>query len=202
MATSADSVTKTEADILDAAVELLDAPRSRAVTVNEIADRAGYSLNTVYRRFPGKDAILRAAAQLHLRRTWTVQSQLLATPAPQSLADVESMVRLVIETWVRSMLQRRRGKRVLLLHFMAQEELVIELVRASLALATANFATILERSAALVEPITDDQVRMLAQAVVGNARTALMIDPQIAEATAPLVDDLTLLVMRFLTPRR
>jgi hypothetical protein len=43
---------------------------------------------------------------------------------------------------------------------------------------------------------------MLAQAVIGNACTALMIDPQIAEATAPLVDDLTMLVTRFLTPRR
>src|SRR5579862_6425217 len=46
--------------LLEAAEELLAEGGADAATLRAIADRAGVSLGIVYRRFPDKDAILRA----------------------------------------------------------------------------------------------------------------------------------------------
>jgi AcrR family transcriptional regulator len=186
-----------ETDILDAALHLLDAPCDRTVTINEIAAKSGYSVNTIYRRFPGKDAILRAVAQLQLRRTWAVRTAILDHPTPATIEDVESLLRRLVSAWVHSLLNQRRAKRVLLVHFMGHEELITEFVRATLELATANLRTVLDKSAHLIEPITEAQIRMLAHAVIGNARMAVLIDETGANAET-LTADLTLLVTRFI----
>ena len=92
---------------------------------------------------------------------------------------------------------QRRAKRTLLVHFMAHEELITEFVRATLDLATAHLRIVLTKSAHLIEPITETQVRMLAHAVIGNARMAVLIDETDANAET-LTADLTLLVTRFI----
>lgn len=102
-----------------------------------------------------------------------------------------------MSVWVHSLLNQRRAKRVLLVHFMAHEELITEFVRATLELATANLRTVLDKSAHLIEPITEAQIRMLAHAVIGNARMAVLIDETGANAET-LTTDLTLLVTRFI----
>lgn len=55
--------------LLDAAAHLLDEIEFDALTTNRIADRAGYSIGTLYKYFPDKQALVRELALRELERS-------------------------------------------------------------------------------------------------------------------------------------
>jgi AcrR family transcriptional regulator len=53
---------QTVADLFEATAQLLDADAPERLTTNHVAERAGYSIGTLYRYFPSKLALLRGMA--------------------------------------------------------------------------------------------------------------------------------------------
>lgn len=76
--------------LLEAAEELLEEGGADAATLRAIADRAGVSLGIVYRRFPDKDAILRAVYARFFERFGSTNARSLSSDRFQraSLAEV------------------------------------------------------------------------------------------------------------------
>lgn len=75
----------TRARLLDAAEALLAAAGVEACTVPAIAERAGVAVGSVYRRFPDKDALLRAVHDRFFERTGALN---LAAFDPNACRDV------------------------------------------------------------------------------------------------------------------
>jgi AcrR family transcriptional regulator len=64
--------------LLEAAEDLLGEGGADAATLRAIADRAGVSLGIVYRRFPDKDAVLRAVYTRYFERVAAINAHSLA----------------------------------------------------------------------------------------------------------------------------
>jgi AcrR family transcriptional regulator len=80
--------------LLEAAEELLAEGGADAATLRAIADRAGVSLGIVYRRFPDKDAILRAVYARFFEHLGATNARSLASDRFQraSLAEVSRVL--------------------------------------------------------------------------------------------------------------
>jgi AcrR family transcriptional regulator len=112
MVVRAASAAATGERILDAAVELFWESPGEQASLDEVARRAGVTVQTVIRRFGGKEGLFAAAAE---REAGRVQRQRDATPA----GDVAGAVRELVEHY------EKMGDRVLRL--LAEEERVPQL---------------------------------------------------------------------------
>jgi AcrR family transcriptional regulator len=61
--------TRTDVTILKAAAEVISAAGERNLTIDQVAERAGYTRMTVFRRFGSRDQLLRATYARELRLT-------------------------------------------------------------------------------------------------------------------------------------
>jgi AcrR family transcriptional regulator len=112
MVARAQSATATGERILDVAVEAFwELPRE-PVSLNDVAQRAGVSVQTVIRRFGGRDGLFAAAAEREIERTRGQRDQ---APA----GDVRGAVRVLVEHY------EAWGERVALL--LAEEQRSAEL---------------------------------------------------------------------------
>jgi AcrR family transcriptional regulator len=112
MVARAESATATRERILDVAVETFWARPGEPISLNEVARRAGVSVQTVIRRFGGRDGLFAAAAERETERRRSERDE-----AP--VGDLQGAVRVLVEhyeTW---------GDRVGLL--LAEEQRVPEL---------------------------------------------------------------------------
>jgi AcrR family transcriptional regulator len=109
MVARADSATATGERIIDSAVEVFWERPTDQVSLVEVARRAGVTVQTVIRRFGGKDGLLIAAGEREAER---VRSQRSQAPAD----DVHGAVRVLIDHY------EQLGRRVLKL--LAEEERV------------------------------------------------------------------------------
>ncbi|WP_052134483.1 TetR/AcrR family transcriptional regulator [Sphingomonas sp. 37zxx] len=95
--------------LLDATAQLLNEIEFDDLNTNRIADRAGYSIGTLYAYFPDKQALVRALALREIQRSGEKLDQLIA----QHQADsVEPLVRALARTMIaffagRTALRRR-----------------------------------------------------------------------------------------------
>ncbi len=99
MVARAESAALTGERIIDAAVEMFFAEPARVISLDELADRAGVTVQTVIRRFGGREGLLAAAAE---REAGRVREERDVAPG-----DVEGAVRVLIEHY------ERTGDRVL-----------------------------------------------------------------------------------------
>lgn len=93
MVARAESAARTGERIIDAAVEMFFQEPASVISLDEVADRAGVSVQTVIRRFGGREGLLAAAAE---RESGRVRQERTVTPG-----DVEGAVRVLIEHYER-----------------------------------------------------------------------------------------------------
>ncbi|MGZ4777814.1 MAG: TetR/AcrR family transcriptional regulator [Thermoanaerobaculia bacterium] len=101
--------------LLDAAESLLTEGGLEAATVPAIADRAGLSVGVVYRRFPDKDALLRAVYLRFFGRLAELNRQNLAIVASREYSLTE-MTRKMVEGMVKGYRLKRGILRALVLY--------------------------------------------------------------------------------------
>jgi AcrR family transcriptional regulator len=90
MTARAEAAAATGERILDAAVEVFWEMPSDAVSLDEVARRAGVSVQTVIRRFGGKDGLFEAAAQREASRVSDQRDQ-----AP--IGDASGAIRVLLD---------------------------------------------------------------------------------------------------------
>lgn len=99
MVARAESAARTGERIIDAAVEMFFEQPARTISLDEVADRAGVTVQTVIRRFGGREGLLAAAAE---RETGRIRGEREVAPG-----DAEGAVRVLIAHY------ERTGDRVL-----------------------------------------------------------------------------------------
>jgi AcrR family transcriptional regulator len=93
MVARAEAAALTGERIIDAAVELFFEEPTGIVSLDEVARRAGVTVQTVIRRFGGREGLMAAAAE---RENGRVREEREVTPG-----DVESAVRVLVEHYER-----------------------------------------------------------------------------------------------------
>jgi AcrR family transcriptional regulator len=99
MVARAQAAARTGERILDAAVEVFFEAPTASISLDEVARRAGVTVQTVIRRFGGRDGLLAAAAE---RESDRVRGEREVSPG-----DVDGAVRVLVEHY------ERTGDRVL-----------------------------------------------------------------------------------------
>lgn len=98
--------------LFEAATHILETDGEQGLTTNRIAERAGYSIGTLYQYFPGKDAILLALMRRMRERTLDELDEVLERAVRGELsprAAMEAYVHRLVEGFGRS----RRALRLL-----------------------------------------------------------------------------------------
>jgi AcrR family transcriptional regulator len=112
--------------ILEATARIVEQGDKGQLTTNHIAERAGYSVGTLYGYFPNKQVLLRSLARKEMRRQEaTLMAALRAMPAD---ATQEAVVRTVIRAALRPFESRSR-LRLGMMRLMARDEDILAAVR-------------------------------------------------------------------------
>jgi AcrR family transcriptional regulator len=112
--------------IFEAAARIVEQDGKTPLTTNHIAERAGYSVGTLYGYFPNKQALLRSMALREMRR----QEALLKTSLAAVTADLsdDAIVRVVIRAALRPFENRSR-LRLALMRLLARDDDVVAATR-------------------------------------------------------------------------
>ncbi|HYH21983.1 MAG TPA: TetR/AcrR family transcriptional regulator [Azospirillum sp.] len=99
--------------IFEATVQILDTEGEKRLTTNRVAERAGFSIGTLYQYFPSMESVLLAMIDLERRRVIGRLDALLAE-AEASQAHPRDYLRLFIRISVEAFGVGDRGRRLLL----------------------------------------------------------------------------------------
>jgi AcrR family transcriptional regulator len=180
--------------IHETVAHLLEQLDVRKLTTNRVAERAGYSIGTLYSYFPSKSALIRATLLHELDKTEAAAVAALdAAPA----GPVDELVRAAVRVGI-GMFARRHGARKKILLFVVNDERIV-------ARGLATVDRISEMLAEAIRAKADPPVRelsetarfLLVRAAVGGLRAAVYSRPELLE-TPEFEDELVRLLVRFL----
>ena len=177
--------------LLAAAEEILERDGLDAATVPAIAVRAGVSVGTVYKRFPDKDALLRAVYQRFFERS-AEHNRAALDPAHWAGVPVHSIVRSLVAGMVRGYVQNRALLRSLLLYAETHED--PEFRRRAEALRTATFRGVAELLLARRDEIRHSnpaEAIEFALYVLGLTLRGMLLPERRMHSFAPSIDRLS-----------
>lgn len=102
---------RTVATFFEATAQLLERAEDGAVTTNHVAERAGFSIGTLYRYFSSKSSLFKAMALSEMERQ---EREICAALAATQATTVDELVRLVIIPMLRPFEGRSAVRRALL----------------------------------------------------------------------------------------
>lgn len=154
--------------ILEATAQVLQAEGERAATTNRIAERAGFSIGTLYQYFRNRESILAALATREYQRVLTQIESDLSTIDP---ADPEPAIRATLRSFLGAFGGRFGVRRTLVLATMRRApddpRLSAQAVEPLLAMIEARFD-------GHIAPLGPVGRAVLAQAILGAVRGALI----------------------------
>lgn len=109
---------QTVATIIEATAQVLDREGESALTTNRLAERAGFSIGTLYQYFPNKDSILRLLAERERDR---VERAIIAVIRDPDAAGLEPVMRAIIAVAIGSFGNRVQLRRLILLRFLKSD---------------------------------------------------------------------------------
>ena len=170
----ADSVTTR---ILDAAVVELDQHGFRRVALDDVAQRAGVSRMTIYRRFASRDELITAVIDRENARLFAEIASELKNAGPQSNYYVEAFTSAIMQL---------RGHRVLNRMIVDEPALTLQLAHQHYPAAMQRMAEALRVifPAGFAEKIGEDAVDALADTTLRYAMMALLLPAPQPVATA------------------
>lgn len=152
--------------ILEASAQILQREGEDALTTNRIAERAGFSIGTLYQYFPNRDAILGAMAAREQKR---VLARLEAELAGFDPTDPEPAVRQAIRAFLGAFRGRHGVRRAVLLAVLRRMPKEGQDV---VSVAEPMLAAIEARCGAHFEPLGEAGRYVLLRAVAGAVRSA------------------------------
>jgi AcrR family transcriptional regulator len=180
--------------IHETVAHLLEQLDVRKLTTNRVAERAGYSIGTLYSYFPSKSALIRATLVHELNKT---EAAALAALDAAPAGPVDEIVRAAVRVGI-GMFAGRHGARKKILLFVVNDEGIV-------ARGLATVDRIAETLAEAIRAKADPPVRelsetarfLLVRAAVGSLRAAVYSRPELLE-TREFEDELVRLLVRFL----
>lgn len=98
--------------ILEAAAQILQSDGEEKLNTNRIAERAGFSIGTLYQYFADKEAIIAALAE---RERDKVLATIVKALSWVESNDAQSVIREIVRTMIGSFAKRRRARRIIMM---------------------------------------------------------------------------------------
>ena len=178
--------------IFEATAQILDRDGDGGLSTNTIAERAGFSIGTLYQYFPNKEAILVALAEREKQRILDLIERALRDPAEATLEDrIRRTIGIVLAGF---------GGR-----FRARRRIVLAILRSS-SLTTRNLAVV-EVGSLLAEilprlggpeirPLSETAVFVMTRALMGAIRSGVVEQSPLLK-TPEFEDELVRLICAF-----
>jgi AcrR family transcriptional regulator len=167
--------------ILEATARIVEQGDKGQLTTNHIAERAGYSVGTLYGYFPNKQVLLRGLALREMRRQ---ESRLLAAlKAVTPEQSDEAVVRIVIHAALRPFEARSR-LRIALMRLLARDEDIMAAIRS----VQDHVLDLMLKAISARRPtplqLSESRRFLLLASVAGAIQTAALERPDLFETTA------------------
>ena len=98
--------------ILEAAAQILQSDGEEKLNTNRIAERAGFSIGTLYQYFADKEAIIAALAE---RERDKVLATIVKAMSSVESDDAEKVTREIVRTMIGSFAKRKRARRIIMM---------------------------------------------------------------------------------------
>lgn len=184
---------QTVATIIEATAQVLEHEGETALTTNRLAERAGFSIGTLYQYFPNKDSILRLLAERERER---IEAAVAAVVRNPDAGGIEPVIRAIIEIVIGSFGRRVRLRRLLLLRFFGSD------VAKSVKETTDVIARLLAEAVAVhggpeMRPLDETRAYVLTRAIAGAIRAAALENSPLLHGET-FRDELVKLALAFL----
>jgi AcrR family transcriptional regulator len=103
---------RTIAAIFEATAQIVESEGEAALTTNKVAQKAGFSIGTLYQYFPSKEAIVLAMSERERRRVMD-EMQAIMSRAVREKRDLKAVLREVVRTMVESFATGPRLRRAM-----------------------------------------------------------------------------------------
>lgn len=165
----------------EATAQLLQSGESTSVTTNHIADRAGFSIGTLYRYFPNKRAILHGLAVREMERQ---EAAALAMLEASEGATGWELIRRLIDFQLNAFGGRSRTRRRMILNMVNDREVTKLIVRAQRG--QVRLLRLLQDMLVVREPeryrkLSDSQLHIVSAGLSGAIRVSVLAAPEILE---------------------
>jgi AcrR family transcriptional regulator len=178
--------------LLDTATQILHTDGEVGFTTNRVAERAGFSIGTLYQYFPDKTAIVAALAE---RERATIERALTVAIDRADPSNLEQVIRVVIRTAIGAFGRRRHLRKFVILQ-MLRMNLAIGMMNSIDQIGLTVVRAIQARAGDKVRPLSDVAVFVLTRAIMGGIRGAVLLDGPMLE-TQELEDELVRMAMGF-----
>lgn len=185
---------QTVGTILDAAAQILQTEGEAHFNTNRVAERAGFSIGTLYQYFPNKNSIIEAIAERErIAIEATIQKALL-DGWPHT---IEEFLRIIIRQMINAFGRRQKLRRFI----------IIQMIRLDLFMPVLQEADrISETVSALLEknrgddylPLSKTRLFILTRSTMGVIRAAIIENSQLL-VTQEFEDELVRLALNYLT---
>ena len=179
--------------LLDAAAQILQTEGEGAFNTNRVAERAGFSIGTLYQYFPNKNSIFEALAE---RERITIESAIKKAFIRQDPKTLEDAVRIVVHELINAFGRRRKLRRFVILQ-MVHLNLASSVLREMDTIGTGILKLMAMRGGVRIKSLSPTSIFVITRAIMGAIRAAIIEDCALLE-TEEFKDDVVRLAMGFL----
>jgi AcrR family transcriptional regulator len=184
---------QTKETLLDTATQILHSDGEGGFTTNRVAERAGFSIGTLYQYFPDKSAIVAALAE---RERGTIERALTVAIERADPTNLEQVIRVVVRTAIGAFGRRRRVRKFVILQLLRMN-LAVGVMHSVDQIGLTVVRGIQARAGDQVRVLSDTAVFVLTRAIMGAIRGAVLLDGPMLESLE-MEDELVRLALRFL----
>jgi AcrR family transcriptional regulator len=188
-----DRARETVSTFFEATAQLLDKVDAEGVTTNHVAEKAGFSIGTLYRYFSGKRSLLEAMAAHEMGRQEEAIGLALAGCTE---ARLEEIVRIVVRASLHPFAGRPRVRRAMLRHMAQNPQIVRRFDQMIERLGEALCQTIARAATGPWRQPSDEARFIMLRAMVGAIRQAAVFRVALIDSPA-FEDELVRMVAAF-----
>ena len=188
---------QTVGTILDAAAQILQTEGEAHFNTNRVAEKAGFSIGTLYQYFPNKNSIIEAIAERERIAIETSIQKALLDDWPHT---IEEFLRIIIRQMINAFGRRQKLRRFI----------IIQMIRLDLFMPVLKEVDRISETVSVLlgknrdgdyQPLSKTQLFVLTRSIMGVIRAAV-IENNSMLGTEEFEDELVRLAVNYLTPTK
>ena len=186
---------QTVGTILDAAAQILQTEGEAHFNTNRVAEKAGFSIGTLYQYFPNKNSIIEAIAERERIAIETSIQKALLDGWPHT---IEEFLRIIIRQMINAFGRRQKLRRFIIIQ-MIRLDLFMPVLKEVDRISETVSALLGKNRGDDYQPLSKTQLFVLTRSIMGVIRAAV-IENNSMLGTEEFEDELVRLALNYLTP--
>ena len=188
---------QTVGTILDAAAQILQTEGEAHFNTNRVAEKAGFSIGTLYQYFPNKNSIIEAIAERERIAIETSIQKALLESWPHT---IEEFLRIIIRQMINAFGRRQKLRRFIIIQ-MIRLDLFMPVVKEVNRISETVSVLLGKNRDGDYQPLSKTQLFVLTRSIMGVIRAAI-IENNSMLGTEEFEDELVRLALNYLTPTK